>query len=159
VEELLQRVNSSKKLKKLLKVISLAVTVLSVFSFAFTVACAFYISAVRAVKILVMAGIPFILVSLSRFIVNAKRPYEVYEFYTEPPKNKKGRSFPSRHVFSSFLISTLLITVNIPLASVFYILSLALAVCRVLLGIHFSRDVIVGALLGILSGVIALILL
>ena len=159
MEELLQKVNSSKKTKKLLKAISLTVTILSVLAFILTVAIAFSVSCVRAVKILVMAAVPFILVSVLRLIINAKRPYEVYAFYTEPPKNKKGRSFPSRHVFSSFLISTLLITVNIPLSIGFYILSLALAVCRVLSGIHFIRDVLVGALVGILSGAIALILL
>ena len=159
MQELLQRVNSDEKLKKLLKISSHTITLLSILVFAVTVLFAAHTSIIRAAKILISAAIPFIIVSVSRYIINAKRPYEVYTFYETPPKNKKGRSFPSRHVFSSFIIATLLITVGPIYAVIFYIVATLLAVCRVLLGIHFVRDVIAGAVMGIISGVIALLLI
>ena len=63
-------------------------------------------------KVLLVPLISFILVSLYRNHVNAPRPYEVND--TEPiiSKHSKGRSFPSRHVFSAFVIATTLFFVS-----------------------------------------------
>ena len=75
------------------------------------------------------------------------------------PKKKKGKGFPSRHVFSLFLITVMSFPVLPILSSVLLILGIALAVSRVLLGIHFLRDVIAGAAIGIASGGIGLLVL
>ena len=66
-----------------------------------------------AIGVLVSCGVPFILVSVFRRVLNAPRPYELLPFYNnEAPKKKKGRSMPSRHVFSAFVIGTTLAFVN-----------------------------------------------
>ena len=46
----------------------------------------------------------FIAVTLFRKAVNAERPYEVYNFTPIIDKDTKKHSFPSRHVFSAFMV-------------------------------------------------------
>lgn len=99
-------------------------------------------------------AISFVLVSLFRKAFNAPRPYEVFGIAPVIPKNTVGKSFPSRHTFSIFVIGmAFLATCPLPWAGW---LVLALGVClaciRVLAGVHFPRDVIAGALFGIFCG-------
>lgn len=47
----------------------------------------------------------FIAVSVFRYIVNRPRPYEKFDMPPVIPKDTHGRSFPSRHVFSAFIIA------------------------------------------------------
>ena len=47
----------------------------------------------------------FIAVSVFRYIVNRPRPYEKFDMPPVITKDTHGRSFPSRHVFSAFIIA------------------------------------------------------
>ncbi len=117
---------------------------------------------ILALRFLTAAFVPFLLVSVLRYVINSERPYEFYHFKENGlpvPKKKLGKSFPSRHVFSAFLIGTLLLPNAAFAGAVVLILGLLLAVSRVLLGIHFIRDTAVGALLGIVSGLIGMLIL
>lgn len=105
-------------------------------------------------KAAIAAATGYVAVTLVRKLIDAPRPYELLDFYTVPPKNKKGRSFPSRHVFSAFCIATLTYSLATPISIVSLVLGVVIAVSRVLLGIHFVRDVVCGALIGILTGII-----
>ena len=58
---------------------------------------------------LAIPGISFVAVSIFRKCYNAKRPYEIYDFKPLIPKDTIGKSFPSRHVFSIFVIGTTLL--------------------------------------------------
>lgn len=98
--------------------------------------------------------IPFVLVSVLRKVLNAKRPYEVYGVSAAMKKDKKGSSMPSRHVFSAVIISVNFFFVFPILGVICGILALIMAVLRVLLGVHFIRDVAVGALVGIVFGLL-----
>ena len=112
---------------------------------------------ILSLKYLLFAAVPFILVSLFRHFFNAPRPSELFELEKIGllyGVNKKGRSFPSRHVFSSFIIGTLLIPELPVLGAVIIALGVLIATSRVLLGIHFIRDVVTGAVIGALSGLI-----
>ncbi len=98
--------------------------------------------------------IPFVLVSIFREKYNAKRPYEVYETAAAIPKDKKGRSMPSRHVFSATIISVS-IFFSLPVLGVScFLIALAIAFLRVFLGVHFIKDVVVGALVGLVFGIL-----
>lgn len=110
------------------------------------------------VKLAVVSGVPFILVTVFRKLLNFPRPYEVLTFYRQAPRRKRGQSFPSRHVFSIFVIGTSLCFLNLPLGVSLMITGLALAASRVLLGIHFIRDVLAGALIGIVSGAVGMLI-
>ena len=102
---------------------------------------------------------PFVALTVMRLVINAPRPYELLEFYEKKPKNKSGRSFPSRHVFSVFVIGTVMIPTSAFLGAALLVLGAALGAMRVLLGVHFIRDVVAGALIGVLSGVVGLLVL
>ena len=82
-------------------------------------------------------------------MINAPRPYELYDFYKERPRSKKGSSFPSRHVYSASVIATLLLFVYPIVGYVMLFFALLLAAIRVLVGIHFIRDVICALTLGV----------
>ena len=107
------------------------------------------------VPALLVPGISFVLVSIFRSRLNAPRPYEMPG--AKPPIIKKdalGKSFPSRHVFSIFVIAVTVFWVW-PLPGVLTAAAGALlAWCRVAGGVHFPRDVIAGALIGIGCGLL-----
>ena len=52
----------------------------------------------------VVPAVSFVLVSLFRKFYSAPRPYEILDIQPLIKKNTKGKSFPSRHVFSVFMI-------------------------------------------------------
>ena len=45
----------------------------------------------------------FIVLSVFRYLINRPRPYEKFGIAPVIPKDKKGQSFPSRHVYSAFI--------------------------------------------------------
>ena len=103
---------------------------------------------------ILIPGISFVLLSIVRHMINAPRPYEVFDI--EPIINKKtaGHSLPSRHIFSIFVIATT-VFYYYPIAGVLIGLTgVALAMNRVMGGVHFIRDVVTGALTGIGCGLI-----
>ena len=159
MEKLLKKVYDSRRAKISLTVISHAAAVISAIAFLGVLVYTFSISKTAALGLLLSAGIPFILVSVMRRLINAPRPYELYGFYAKKPKQKAGRSFPSRHVFSAFVIATLSITVSVWLAAALFVIGLCLALSRVFLGIHFIRDTVAGALIGIISGVLGIVII
>ena len=104
-------------------------------------------------ELLLTCAIPFVLVSAFRRIFNSPRPAEVLGL-TDFPVKKKGHSFPSRHVFSAFCIGAALLPLYPTMGIAALILGAILSVLRVLLGVHFPRDVIAGAIIGVISAVI-----
>ena len=157
MEKILRRVYSSEKTTKSLKIISHVSSFAVVIAFAAMLAVSCFDSISSAVKILTFAAVPYVIVTLARRLINAKRPYETYGFYEVKPKDKNGLSFPSRHVFSAFVIATLALLISVWLAIPLFLIGLCIAVSRVLTGTHFVRDVIAGALVGILAGVIGIL--
>ncbi len=102
----------------------------------------------------------FIILSLVRYLVARERPYEKFETPPAVSKKTKGKSFPSRHVFSVFVIAMTYFCLS-PWWGFGVILmgvGVLLAAVRVLMGVHFISDVIAGAVVGILAGVIGYIL-
>ena len=88
--------------------------------------------------LIIVPAVFFVLLSKFREKINAKRPYELYGFKPLINKNTKGLSFPSRHVFSIFVIWR----------TVILVMGLFLAVIRVITGVHFPKDVAAGAVIG-----------
>ena len=111
---------------------------------------------VAGVGFVLVSGSSFVVVSLARRVISAKRPYEIYDVSDVAPwlaDRRLGMSFPSRHVFSAFLIGTMLVFASWPLGSAVLLLGVFIAVSRVILLVHFPHDVIAGAVIGALSGV------
>ncbi|MBO5946055.1 MAG: phosphatase PAP2 family protein [Clostridia bacterium] len=114
-----------------------------------------YLECILAVS---SSAVGFVGVTVLRSTLNFKRPYEVYDFYEVPPREISGRSFPSRHTYSGFVIATLSWLISPMFFAGLMILAVAIALCRVFAGIHFLRDVTVGAAIGIFHGVVPIII-
>ena len=97
-------------------------------------------------------AICFLTVTIFRKVINKQRPYEKLPIQSLIKKEKKGQSFPSRHVFSIFLIATLWFYFWKPIGIFLLIAGIFLAIVRVIGGVHFISDVCAGAFLGIIAG-------
>lgn len=109
--------------------------------------------AAESVKIFVIPAVTFIAVTLLRLVINRARPYEVLEINPLIKKNKSGQSFPSRHAASVFIIAIAFLYVNIYAGIALLILGVLMCVSRVLAGVHFVSDVVVGAAFSTILGV------
>ena len=105
-------------------------------------------------RLVLTCGVPFVLLSAVRHALDLPRPFEVYDLEPLLPRETPGRSFPSRHVFSIFVIGTCFCYLEPWIGGGLLALGAVLSALRVLSAVHFERDVLVGAAVGILSGVI-----
>lgn len=111
----------------------------------------------RLIPYVLIPGISFALVSLVRDRLNRKRPYEEWPIDPLIHKETKGHSMPSRHVFSSVIISMSVLSLNLPSGVILLIISFGSALIRVLGGVHYPKDVAAGYLLGVLAGLLYLL--
>ena len=105
-------------------------------------------------RAILVPGISFVAVTVFRKVVNVPRPYEKFDTPPVLEKDTPGKSFPSRHVFSIFVIAMTIFYVYTGVGILLFAMGVLLAVLRVIGGVHEPRDVIAGALVGIASGVI-----
>ncbi len=96
----------------------------------------------------------FVILSLLRKKINAPRPYEVWEIVPLLDRDSPGQSMPSRHVFSATIISTACLHASLSVGLILLILSAILGLVRVLGGVHYPKDVLVGYACGLVWGVI-----
>lgn len=100
-----------------------------------------------------------IFITALRYIINAKRPYEKYNYTPVVKKDTKGKSFPSRHTASAFIIAMAFLYIDTTLGVIMLVLATIIAITRVLSGVHFIHDVIGGALISIITGILCFFLL
>ena len=96
----------------------------------------------------------FVILSLLRKKLNAPRPYEVWEIVPLLDRDSPGQSMPSRHVFSATIISMACLHASLSVGVILLILSVFLGLVRVLGGVHYPKDVVVGYICGLVWGVI-----
>lgn len=94
----------------------------------------------------------FVLFSHFRHWINVPRPYENWNIQPLLEKHSSGHSFPSRHVFSATMISMCVCQLSLPLGLASMLLSLLLALVRVMGGVHYPKDVLVAWCLGLAWG-------
>lgn len=104
--------------------------------------------------LVLVPGISFVVLSMIRRGINEKRPYEDWPIEPLIPKNKKGSSMPSRHVFSAAVIAMCGLRVNAVIGVIGLVLTAIVAVIRVLGGVHYPKDVAVGYLVGVAAGML-----
>lgn len=107
-------------------------------------------------RCLLTAGISFVFVSVFRKIYNKKRPYEKLSIEPLIKKDTKGKSFPSRHVFSVFVIAICWFCYCPVIGVILLVIGVLMAYIRVIGGVHYPIDVLAGAIIGILSGLIGI---
>ena len=108
-------------------------------------------------QILIYVFIPasgFVILSLLRKKINAPRPYEVWEIIPLLDRDSPGQSMPSRHVFSATIISMACLHASLSVGFILLVLSAFLGLVRVLGGVHYPKDVVVGYICALVWGVI-----
>ena len=108
-------------------------------------------------QILIYVFIPasgFMILSLLRKKINAPRPYEEWDIKPLLDRDSPGQSMPSRHVFSATIISTACLHASLSVGIILLVLSALLGLVRVLGGVHFPKDVVVGYICGLVWGVL-----
>ena len=108
-------------------------------------------------QVLIYVFIPasgFVILSLLRKKINAPRPYEVWEIVPLLDRDSPGQSMPSRHVFSATIISMACLHASLSVGVILLVLSAFLGLVRVLGGVHYPKDVVVGYICGLVWGVL-----
>ena len=100
-ENLLWKINSSYKTCFVLKLFSYIGTVMSIVVFGYLLVFFIEKTFIELLGFLITLGVPFVFVSIVRRLIDAKRPYEIFDFYESPPKKKAGRFIPqSTRIFN-----------------------------------------------------------
>ena len=108
-------------------------------------------------QVLIYVFVPasgFVILSLLRKKINAPRPYEEWDIKPLLDRDSPGQSMPSRHVFSATIISMACLHASLTMGMICLTLSAFLGLVRVLGGVHFPKDVVVGYICGLVWGVI-----
>lgn len=95
-----------------------------------------------------------VLISLLRALIDRPRPYERLTIEPLIVKTTRGRSFPSRHVFSVFILAATGFIAAPWVGAMLTAAGVMLMVTRVLGGVHDPWDVLAGAALGLLLGAV-----
>ena len=96
----------------------------------------------------------FVILSFLRKKINAPRPYEEWGIKPLLDRDSPGQSMPSRHVFSATIISMACLHASLSVGLILLILSAILGLVRVLGGVHYPKDVVVGYICGLMWGMI-----
>lgn len=106
------------------------------------------------VTYIMVPAVGFVLLTLVRKWINQPRPYETWGIIPLLDKDSAGNSMPSRHVFSATIISMACLHANLPVGLILLVLSALLGLVRVLGGVHYPKDVLVGYACGLLWGIL-----
>jgi membrane-associated phospholipid phosphatase len=118
-----------------------------------------YFSGSRRVAIELLLGILslWLAVELTKAIVERTRPFHVLEGSRVIGWREIGKSFPSGHTAQAFFMATMLsrtIGFGSLTTGVLYSLAALVAITRIYVGAHYPRDVIGGAILGSVWGIL-----
>lgn len=108
-------------------------------------------------QVLVYVFVPasgFVILSFLRKKINAPRPYEEWDIKPLLDRDSPGQSMPSRHVFSATIISMACLHASLYVGVILLVFSALLGLVRVLGGVHFPKDVVVGYICALVWGVI-----
>ncbi len=87
------------------------------------------------------------------------RPFIAHSVHDIINKSDNEASFPSGHAIAMFSIAPVVYRYNKKLGVVMYVMAVLTAFSRVIVGVHYPSDVIGGAVLGILIGLLTVKLL
>lgn len=116
---------------------------------------------VMLLRAFLVPAVSFVLLSVGRYFINRPRPYEAFGVPPVIKKDTKGKSFPSRHVFSATMVAMTFLFASpwMWLGIAFLCVSFMLAVVRVVSGVHYISDVIAGIVVAVLAASIGYLLM
>ena len=118
-----------------------------------------YLFIIQSEKLLPTILIPLLSIvgiTLLRKVLACPRPYEEYPIDQILEKESQHNAMPSRHVFSASIIAMMCFTISPLFACILLVLAALEGYIRVVGGVHYPLDVIIGYLLGVLFGLFIL---
>lgn len=94
----------------------------------------------------------FLGVTLLRVIIDEQRPYERFDTPSVFHKTTNGKSFPSRHTASAFIIAMAFLYVNFWWGMIAMLIALLIELSRIMAGAHYIHDVMAGMAISIVAG-------
>lgn len=101
----------------------------------------------------------FLGVTLLRVIIDEQRPYERFDTPSVFGKTTKGKSFPSRHTASAFIIAMAFMYVDFWWGMLAMLIALLIELSRIMAGAHYIHDVLAGMAISIVAGWIFMFLI
>ena len=137
-------------------------TQLGSFGFALLVAVSLLLTHMRRVAIVLLLGMLtlWLLVETVKALTDRGRPFTLLEGARVVGWKALGLSFPSGHTSQAFYLATLLsrhFQFGLGLTLAFYLVAVLVGLTRIYVGAHYPRDVLAGALLGTVWGVISVL--
>lgn len=143
--------------QKGLRVADICLTAIFVLSYTAILILRLIDAPLSALRLALASLILFLTLSLMRRLFKKARPYQGGG--TVPPRREKNDSFPSRHAYSAFYIASLAFLITPAASYALLALAILLSAVRVLRGLHYPRDVVAGAFLGVAFATVTIIIL
>ncbi|HZW02945.1 MAG TPA: phosphatase PAP2 family protein [Anaerolineaceae bacterium] len=126
---------------------------------AFVLATGFYIAGLRRIAVVMILGTLslWLVVETIKLLTFRSRPFFVFSETQVIGWRERGRSFPSGHTSQTFFLIVVLVDFfepAVPITVLMYFLALIVALSRVYIGVHYPRDVMAGAILGSVWGIL-----
>lgn len=127
-----------------------------VFIYSITVLILFINKSQNLVMFLFVPASNFLFITILRRILNKPRPYDLFDHIPLVKYTKgKGKSFPSRHTSSAFIIAVSYFYIhNTYLALIMILIASIIALSRIAAGVHFPKDVVCAALISFIWSLI-----
>jgi membrane-associated phospholipid phosphatase len=132
------------------------------FGFALLVAVILLLTHMRRVAIVLLLGMLtlWLLVETLKALTDRGRPFTLLEGARVVGWKALGLSFPSGHTAQAFFLATLIsrhFHFDVGLTALLYLAAVLVGLTRIYVGAHYPRDVVAGALLGTVWGVISVL--
>ena len=112
-----------------------------------------------AVRVVLVPAITFALVTYLRNRWDTPRPYDQYDIDPIIVKDERGRSMPSRHVSSAVIIACALAWQHLDWGALAFAACAVVAFTRIVGGVHFPKDVAVGAAISLACGILGFVII
>jgi len=109
----------------------------------------------KLINFTIYPALVFLFVTILRIKINVVRPYDRYAYEPIIPYKKgKGKSFPSRHTASAWIIAIAMLDINIYMGIFMIFYAILISLLRIISGMHYSRDVAFAIIISTSIGVI-----
>ncbi|TCK98189.1 undecaprenyl-diphosphatase [Natranaerovirga hydrolytica] len=105
----------------------------------------------RIIPLIIGPAFALFTVQLIRYFYVRPRPFVAMELESLLSHSANG-SFPSQHAVSAFVIATVVLCCFYPVGKLVIALAILTALSRVMVGVHYPLDVMMGAFIGIAIG-------